>query len=426
MAELLPGYPSVQNITKYVISMDVPEEPQVFGCKWYYSRQEIEDQSPSRKDGIDFQKESQLRKSYCSFLKELGMKLKVSQVAIACAMLLCHRFYMRQSHRKNDWQTIATVSLFLACKLEDTPCLLMNVIVAAYEIMYKWDPSAQERIKQREFYSKQKELILMGERLILTTYAFDLDIQLPYKPLVSALKKLNIIHELGKEAWNFVNDWLCTTLCMQYKPHYIAAGTVYLAAKLKKVKLPTEKGKVWWLEFDISPKQLEEVIQQMLRLLEWDKKRTAPPTQTIASGRKSIVSCASQGPTTVAAGGFSKSPPSINRNTSLKEVIPCQKCDSGGSSCIVEDGDGESQPRTGDSDHNSCCKIISVGNTYSKIDADRIREALKRRKRNRDANNKSAEASTDEIDSEAWIESQLESGIVVESASFAKKQRNAL
>ena len=50
---------------------------------------------------------------------------------------------------------------------------------------------------------------------------------------------------------------LCTTLCLQYKPHYIAAGSMYLAAKFQKVKLPMEKEKVWWLEFDISPKQLQ-------------------------------------------------------------------------------------------------------------------------------------------------------------------------
>lgn len=35
---------------------------------------------------------------------------------------------------------------------------------------------------------------------------------------------------------------------------------MFLAAKFQKVKLPTEKGKVWWLEFDIAPKQLEGML----------------------------------------------------------------------------------------------------------------------------------------------------------------------
>ncbi|KAL5560931.1 hypothetical protein UlMin_030678, partial [Ulmus minor] len=118
-------------------------------------------------------------------------------------MMLCHRFYMRQSHAKNDWQ---------------------------------------------EFFNKQKELIIVGERLILSTITFDLDIQLPYKPLVVALKKLNIFRDhLARVAWNFFNDWLCTTLCLQYRPHYIVDGSMFVAAKLQKVKLPTEKGRVWWL-----------------------------------------------------------------------------------------------------------------------------------------------------------------------------------
>lgn len=48
-----------------------------FGSRWYFSRREIEDSSPSRKDGIDLKKETYLRKSYCTFLQDLGIRLKV-------------------------------------------------------------------------------------------------------------------------------------------------------------------------------------------------------------------------------------------------------------------------------------------------------------------------------------------------------------
>lgn len=44
---------------------------------WYFSRKEIEENSPSRSDGIDLKKETYLRKSYCTFLQDLGMRLKV-------------------------------------------------------------------------------------------------------------------------------------------------------------------------------------------------------------------------------------------------------------------------------------------------------------------------------------------------------------
>ncbi|KAM7521153.1 hypothetical protein LguiB_020115 [Lonicera macranthoides] len=180
------------------------------------------------------------------------------QVTIAIAMMLCHRFYIRQSHAKNDWQTIGTACMFLACKSEETPRCLNDLLAVAYKLMYKWDPSAPKRIRQREVYDKQKELILTGERLLLATVAFDLNIEHPYKPLVAAFKRLDILdRELVKIAWNFVNDWMRTTVCLQYKPHYIAAGSIFLAAKLQKVKLPKVEGKVWWMQFDVSPLQLE-------------------------------------------------------------------------------------------------------------------------------------------------------------------------
>lgn len=53
------------------------EEPDHSSANWYFSREEIEKQSPSRLDGIDIKKETYFRKSYCTFLQDLGMRLKV-------------------------------------------------------------------------------------------------------------------------------------------------------------------------------------------------------------------------------------------------------------------------------------------------------------------------------------------------------------
>ena len=66
-------------------------------------------------------------------------------------------------------------------------------------------------IFSQEVFAKQKELMLIGERLLLATLGFDLNIQHPYKPLVAALKKLRLQNDLMKIAWNFVNDWYAST-----------------------------------------------------------------------------------------------------------------------------------------------------------------------------------------------------------------------
>ncbi|CAA0833796.1 Cyclin-T1-5 [Striga hermonthica] len=270
MAGLLAGEPSHHGAPEggHKVFQEKTEEG---SGRWYFSRKEIEENSPSRRDGIDLKKEAYLRKSYCTFLQDLGMRLKVPQVTIATAIIFCHRFFLRQSHAKNDRWTIATVCMFLAGKVEETP-RPQDVILVSYEIIHKKDPAAAQRIKQKEVYEQQKELILLGERVVLGTLGFDLNVNHPYKPLVEAIKKFKVAQNaLAQVAWNFVNDGLRTSLCLQFKPHHIAAGAIFLAAKFLKVKLPHDGEKVWWQEFDVTPRQLEEVSNQMLELYEQNK-----------------------------------------------------------------------------------------------------------------------------------------------------------
>ncbi|KAG6481730.1 hypothetical protein ZIOFF_058349 [Zingiber officinale] len=51
------------------------ESHRLYMSSWYFSKEEIEKNSPSRKDGIDLIKESKLRMFYCSFLKDIGFRL---------------------------------------------------------------------------------------------------------------------------------------------------------------------------------------------------------------------------------------------------------------------------------------------------------------------------------------------------------------
>lgn len=64
------------------------DECDKYGSSWYLSRKEIEENSPSRRDGIDLKKEAYLRKSYCTFLQDLGMRLKVSVLILFISSLI--------------------------------------------------------------------------------------------------------------------------------------------------------------------------------------------------------------------------------------------------------------------------------------------------------------------------------------------------
>lgn len=76
MVRDIPGNPSLHKVPEdasmYSQDNSLPLKP-----KWYFTREEIEEHSPSRKDGIDCEYESHLRQSYCTYIQKLGESLKV-------------------------------------------------------------------------------------------------------------------------------------------------------------------------------------------------------------------------------------------------------------------------------------------------------------------------------------------------------------
>lgn len=61
----------------------------------------------------------------------------------------------------------------------------------------------------QEVYENLKELVLSGEKLVLSTLNFDLMVHLPYKHLLEAIKKYIVEEDKQKftqVAWNLLND----------------------------------------------------------------------------------------------------------------------------------------------------------------------------------------------------------------------------
>ncbi|KAJ6405812.1 hypothetical protein OIU84_013724 [Salix udensis] len=106
--------------------------------------------------------------------------------------------------------------------------------------------------------------------------------------------------------------------------------------------------------------------------------------------------------------------------------LPCQTIDSGASS-VVEDGDGKNQLRTGDCELSSSCNIAPAYNSRRhNIDVHQIRETLKRQRYQIAAKSRaslSKETMDAELDTETWIERELEEGIELQTAPSEKKRR---
>ncbi|KAL6571506.1 hypothetical protein OROHE_003149 [Orobanche hederae] len=156
----------------------------------FMSRGEIERCSPSRKDGIDVLHETRLRYSYCAFLQNLGVRLDLPQTTIGTAMVLCHRFFVRRSHATHDRFLIATATLFLASKSEESPRPLNDLLRVSSEILHGQEFSLLSYMLPIDWFEQYRERIIEAEQLILTTLNFELGVQHPYESLTSTLQKL--------------------------------------------------------------------------------------------------------------------------------------------------------------------------------------------------------------------------------------------
>nr|AAR01224.1 cyclin T1 [Medicago truncatula] len=231
----------------------------------FMSRDDIDRNSPSRKDGIDVLHETHLRYSYCAFLQNLGTRLEMPQTTIGTSMVLCHRFFVRRSHACHDRFLIATAALFLAGKSEESPCPLNSVLRTSSELLHKQDFAFLSYWFPVDWFEQYRERVLEAEQLILTTLNFELGVQHPYAPLTSVLNKLGLSKTvLVNMALNLVSEGLRSSLWLQFKPHQIAAGAAYLAAKFLNMDLAAYKN--IWQEFQATPSVLQDVSQQLMEL----------------------------------------------------------------------------------------------------------------------------------------------------------------
>ena len=93
----------------------------------------------------------------------------------------------------------------------------------------------------QQFGEDPKENVLTMERILLQTINFDLQIDHPYKYLLQYAKSLkgdhDILQKMVQMAWTFINDSLCTTICLQWEPEIVAIALMFLAGKLSKFEV---------------------------------------------------------------------------------------------------------------------------------------------------------------------------------------------
>jgi len=230
---------------------------------------EMFDETPSMKDGLDRDTENDLRRWGCELIQVSGLLLKLPQTAMATGQVILQRFYYLKSVVHHDVETCAMACVFLAAKIEECPRRLRDVINVCDHIKQKTVKSGVVPTPMDYYgtqYTNIKNNVIKSERRILKELGFCVHVKHPHKIIITYLQMLD--HQtnvpLARSAWNFMNDSLRTDVFVRFSPDLIACACIFLAARTVKVNLPLRPP--WWLLFDATRDDIEDICSCILRL----------------------------------------------------------------------------------------------------------------------------------------------------------------
>ncbi|XP_069509960.1 cyclin-T1 [Ambystoma mexicanum] len=238
------------------------------GNRWYYSREQLQ-QSPSRRAGLDPDKELGYRQQAANLLQDMGQRLNVSQLTINTAIVYMHRFFMVQSFTRFHRNSVAPAALFLAAKVEEQPRKLEHVIKVAHACLTPQDPPPDTR---SEAYLLQAQDLVILESIILQTLGFEITIDHPHTHVVKCTQLVRASKDLAQTSYFMATNSLhLTTFSLQYTPPVVACVCIHLACKWSNWEIPVSTdGKPWWEYVDVTVtlELLDELTHEFLQILE--------------------------------------------------------------------------------------------------------------------------------------------------------------
>nr|XP_056719433.1 cyclin-T1 isoform X1 [Euleptes europaea] len=238
------------------------------GRRWYFSREQLA-RSPSRRAGIDPDKELSYRQQAANLLQDMGQRLNVSQLTINTAIVYMHRFYMVQSFTQFHRNSVAPAALFLAAKVEEQPRKLEHVIKVAHACLHPQEALPDTR---SEAYLQQAQDLVILESIILQTLGFEITIDHPHTHVVKCTQLVRASKDLAQTSYFMATNSLhLTTFSLQYTPPVVACVCIHLACKWSNWEIPVSTdGKHWWEYVDgtVTLELLDELTHEFLQILE--------------------------------------------------------------------------------------------------------------------------------------------------------------
>ncbi|KAJ8080487.1 RNA polymerase II C-terminal domain kinase beta subunit [Marasmius tenuissimus] len=206
----------------------------------YFTPSEVEILSEKQRGKMNATQEEKVRQSACAFLEAVGSRIGFPRKTVATAQSLYHRFHLFFPRKDFNYFDVALAALYVSAKMHDTLKKPRELLAVSYGVRYPelaakskhpagdvdldaMDPALVEHDRQR---------LLAVERLILETICFNFTSRMPFPYVIKIGKELGADKNLTKLAWRLAIDSHRTLVPIQYPPHTVALGGIYVASLL--------------------------------------------------------------------------------------------------------------------------------------------------------------------------------------------------
>ncbi|KAF9468487.1 cyclin-like protein [Collybia nuda] len=244
----------------------------------YFTSAEVEYLSEKQRGKFSATQDEKTRQTACGFLEAMGARIGFPRRTTATAQNLYHRFHLFFSRKdfQNYWARIFDVALgalYVSTKMHDTLKKPRELLAVSYAVRF---PELAAKSKHpggevdldtmdSQIIEADRQRLLAVERLILETICFNFTSRMPFPYVIKIGRALKVTKQLTKLAWRLAVDSHRTLLPIQYPPHTIALGSIYVACLLssfEQLELPNQEG------FQTSQK----IVSLLGKRGNWEKK----------------------------------------------------------------------------------------------------------------------------------------------------------
>ncbi|KAK9837692.1 hypothetical protein WJX74_003171 [Apatococcus lobatus] len=240
---------------------------------------QVDNESPSRKDGWTLKKEKAARKKAVTCIMEAGQELELPSPCVTHAVAMWQRYFTVRSLQNTDSFILACACLLTASKAEDVPKNLSDVAYVAYKTMWKNKPSLKAKLQDLAFFSHLKEAIIVAERALLYMLGFEFTMVNPQRVAIIMIQRYmpDLSTDTCQLVINVLNDQLKTTLMLQFPAKILAVAALkwilsfvknkpgeYVDAELPSTpseQPPAPKGKVLWWQHALADNAHADMLE---------------------------------------------------------------------------------------------------------------------------------------------------------------------